>query len=189
MKNLLKPIVTSFTGLFLFGCFSSAERPIGAQSMKTIYDYSFTAMNGKTISIGEFKGKKLLLINVASKCGFTSQYEGLQKLHENYGDRIVLIGFPANNFGSQEPGSNEEIVNFCKANYGVTFLMAEKISVTGDDQHPIYKWLTTKTLNGWNDLAPKWNFYKYLISENGELLKVFPSQTKPLSDDVIAFLK
>lgn len=189
MNNYLKSIITSFSGLLLFGCFSGAERPMGAQSMKNLYDYSFTAMDGRTVSLGEFKGKKLLLINVASKCGFTSQYEDLQKLHETYGDKIVLIGFPANNFRNQEPGTNEEIANFCKINYGVTFLMAEKISVVGDDQHPVYKWLSDKNLNGWNDLAPKWNFYKYLINEKGELVKVIPSQTNPMSDEIVSLLK
>lgn len=186
--HILKTII-AFLFLFIGGCFFSAEKPTGAQSMKSIFDYSFTAMDGKTVSLSQFQGKKILLINVASKCGFTSQYEGLQKLHETYGDKIVLIGFPANNFGSQEPGSNEEIANFCKFNYGVTFLMAQKISVVGDDQHPIYRWLTDKSLNGWNDLAPKWNFYKYLISEKGELLKVFPSTTKPMSEELLSAIQ
>lgn len=156
--------------------------------MKSFYDYSFIAMDGKTVSMHKFKGKKILLVNVASKCGFTKQYEGLQKLHETYGHQLVVVGFPANNFGGQEPGSNEDIANFCRTNYGITFLMAQKISVIGDDQHPIYRWLTDKTLNGWNDLAPKWNFYKYLINEKGELIKVFPSTTTPMSEEIIAYI-
>jgi glutathione peroxidase len=189
MKLFIKSISAMLSGISLFGCFSGAERPIGAQNMKSLYDYSFTAIDGKTISLSEFRGKKMLLVNVASKCGFTSQYEDLQKLHEKYKDNLVLIGFPANNFKNQEPGTNEEIVNFCKVNYGVTFLMSEKISVIGDDQHPIYKWLTDKSLNGWNDLPPKWNFYKYLINEKSELVKVIPSQTNPMSDEIISLLK
>jgi glutathione peroxidase len=128
----------------------------------------------------------VLLVNVASKCGFTPQYAELQQLHEQYGDKLVILGFPANNFKGQEPGSNEEIAEFCQKNYGVKFQMFEKISVVGEDQHPLYQWLSKKELNGWNDEAPKWNFTKYLVNEKGELVKVFESKVKPTSEEVVA---
>ncbi len=112
----------------------------------------------------------------------------LRNLNRKYKDNLVIIGFPANNFMGQEPGTDKEIAEFCKTNYDVTFLLASKISVKGDDIHPIYKWLTDKSLNGWNDMGPKWNFYKYLVNEKGELVKVFPSTTEPLSKDITALL-
>ena len=158
-------------------------------SKKSIYEYSFKGIDGSSIKISQFKGKNILLVNVASKCGFTPQYEGLEKLYQQYKEKLVIIGFPANDFRNQEPASNGEISEFCRTNYGVTFSLAEKISVIGDDQNEIYKWLTDKSLNGWNDLAPKWNFYKYLISDKGELLKVFPSTTTPMSKDITDLLK
>jgi len=188
MKLKLKILVSLLFGILSFNCFNSAEKPSAISSKKTIFEYSFRAIDGSDVHFSQFKGKKILIVNVASQCGFTPQYEDLEKLHRQYKDKLVIIGFPANNFMGQEPGSNEEIAKFCKSNYDVTFLMAEKISVVGDDQNSLYTWLTDKSLNGWNDLAPKWNFYKYLISENGELLKVFPSTTKPLSKDITDLL-
>jgi glutathione peroxidase len=174
--------------LFSLDCFRTAEKPPQTKSSKSLYDYSFRSIKGDKVNLESFKGKKILIVNVASECGFTPQYKDLEKLHRQYGEKVAVIGFPANNFMGQEPGTNEEIAEFCKTNYNVTFLMAEKISVKGDDIHPIYKWMTDKSLNGWNDMGPEWNFYKYLIDEKGELIKIFPSTTEPLSEDIISLL-
>ncbi|MDI9341330.1 MAG: glutathione peroxidase [Sediminibacterium sp.] len=154
----------------------------------SIYDFKLKTLEGEDISLSKFKGKKMLLINVASKCGYTPQYTNLQKLHEQYGDKVVLIGFPANNFGGQEPGTSKDISEFCKKNYGVSFLMMEKISVKGNDIHPLYKWLSSKELNGSVNEAPNWNFCKYLIDENGKVLKFFPSNVDPLSKEITSLL-
>jgi glutathione peroxidase len=152
---------------------------------KSIYDFKMKDINGEEVDFSQFKGKKLLLVNVASKCGYTPQYEDLQKLHEMHGDKVVIIGFPANNFGGQEPGSNEEIKQFCSENYGVTFTMMDKVSVKGADKDPLYRWLSDKDLNGWNDKEPSWNFCKYFINEKGELLKFFPSSVKPTDEEIL----
>ena len=154
-------------------------------SVASIYDFVLTSLDGKDVSLSQFKGKKLLIVNTASECGYTPQYADIEKLYREYGSKVVVLGFPANNFGAQEPGTNEQIKTFCEKNYGVTFPMFEKISVAGADQHPMYKWLTTKEANGWNDQAPKWNFWKYLVDENGVLRKVFPSKVKPMSEEVL----
>jgi len=152
---------------------------------KSIYDFKMKDINGNEVDFSQFKGKKLLLVNVASKCGYTPQYEGLQKLHEMHGDQVVIIGFPANNFGGQEPGSNEEIKQFCSENYGVTFTMMDKISVNGSDKEPLYRWLSDKDLNGRNEKEPSWNFCKYFINEKGELVKFFPSSVKPTDEEIL----
>ena len=153
---------------------------------KSFYDFDMKAIDGSMIDFSSFKGKKVLLINVASKCGFTPQYEDLQKLHELYGNKVAVLGFPANNFGQQEPGTNDEIALFCSENYGVTFQMFEKISVKGEDMAPLYQWLSNEKYNGWNNEEPGWNFCKYLVNEKGELVAFFPSKVKPLSDELIA---
>ena len=150
----------------------------------SLYDYSAISIEGDTVRMEKFRGKKILFINVASKCGYTSQYAEMQNLHEQYGKHIAVLGFPSNNFFRQEPGNNEEIQKFCKREFGVTFPMFEKIDVKGKNQHPIYAWLSNKKLNGWNNKAPSWNFYKYLIDENGNLIQYFRSNTNPL-DTVI----
>ncbi|MCC5930843.1 MAG: glutathione peroxidase [Cyclobacteriaceae bacterium] len=149
------------------------------------YDFKLKTIEGEEIDFSRFKGQKVMIVNVASKCGYTPQYKDLQALHEKYGDKVVILGFPANNFGSQEPGTNEEIMQFCSSNYGVSFQMFEKISVKGADMHPLYRWLTDKEKNGWNDQTPSWNFCKYLIDENGELIKFYASGINPMSDEVI----
>ncbi len=169
----------------LLSC-SGQQKPDGAKSKTSFYDLSIVSLQGDPIAFSEFKGKKVLIVNVASKCGFTPQYAGLQEFHEKYGDQLVIIGFPANNFMRQEPGSNEEIALFCEANYGVSFLMSEKVSVKGRDMHPVYQWLTQRSQNGWNRKGPKWNFYKYLVNENGELVAVFDSRTEPASDKIVS---
>lgn len=155
----------------------------------SIYDFKVTGLDGKEIDFARFKGKKILIVNTASECGYTPQYEGLQDLYEKYKDKLVIVGFPANNFGGQEPGSNEEIGAFCKKNYGVTFPMAEKVSVAGDDIHPLFKYLTeeAKKINA-QDPVIKWNFTKFLIDENGKLVKVFPSKVKPLDEEITVYL-
>lgn len=156
---------------------------------ESIYEFKMKAIDGSTIDFSTFKGKKLLIVNVASKCGYTPQYEDLQKLHELYGNKVTILGFPANNFGKQEPGTNDEIALFCSENYGVTFQMFEKISVKGDDMAPLYHWLSEEKYNGWNNEAPSWNFCKYLVNEKGELVAFYPSKVEPLSDDIIAKIK
>jgi glutathione peroxidase len=140
----------------------------------TIYDFKANSLDGKEIDFSKYKGKTLLIVNTASNCGFTPQYSDLQKLHEQYGSKVVILGFPANNFGSQEPGSNLEIATFCKENYGVGFQMFEKISVKGEDVHPLYAWLKEQTGN-----EPTWNFCKYLVKADGTV-KFFGSKVKPL---------
>jgi glutathione peroxidase len=175
--------------LTLSSCFMFAEqksRPAeAAPPAKSFYDFKMKTLDGKEIDFKEFKGKKVLLVNTASQCGYTPQYAELEKLHEQYGGKVVVLGFPANNFGGQEPGSNSEIGEFCKKNYGVKFQMFEKISVKGDDQHPLYQWLSKKDLNGWNDEAPSWNFCKYLVNEKGELVKFYPSKVKPMDKELL----
>jgi len=153
-----------------------------------IYSFKLKTLDGKEITLEQFKGKKMLLVNVASECGFTPQYKNLQALHEKYKDKLVVIGFPANNFGGQEPGSSTDIKTFCTKNYGVTFQMMEKISVKGDDMHPLYKWLSNKEENGVNGDAPKWNFGKYLIDEKGNIIKYFGSRVDPLDAELTGLL-
>lgn len=154
-----------------------------------IHQFKVTAIDGSEFDMATLKGKKVMIVNTASKCGFTPQYKSLQELYETYGgEKFVIIGFPANNFMNQEPGSNEEIQNFCSANYGVTFPMMEKISVKGNDIHPLYKWLTTKTQNGKSDSNVSWNFQKFLIDEDGNLVDVLSPATKPDDKKVLNWL-
>jgi glutathione peroxidase len=164
------------------------EAPAATIPAASIYDFKVEGLDGKTIDFSSFKGKKILIVNTASQCGYTPQYEGLEKLYEQYKDKLVIVGFPANNFGAQEPGSNEEIKTFCKKNYGVSFPMAAKISVKGDDMAPIYKWLTSKGENGVLDATITWNFNKFLLDENGHLLYYFPSKVTPMSDEITSKL-
>lgn len=151
----------------------------------SVYDFKFKTLAGEEIALNEFKGRKMLLVNTASECGYTPQYKELQALYEKYGGKVVVLGFPANDFGGQEPGSNEEIATFCEKNYGVKFPVFEKITVQGPEMHPLYKWLSTKSLNGVTDEAPNWNFCKYLVDEKGHLIKFFPSKVKPLDEEII----
>ncbi|MFL9832821.1 glutathione peroxidase [Chryseobacterium terrae] len=157
---------------------------------QTIYDYKVDALEeGKTINFADFKGKKILIVNTASECGFTPQYADLEKLSKEYADKLVVVGFPANNFGGQEPGTNVEIGAFCQKNYGVTFPLAAKVSVKGDDTVPIFKYLTEKQLNGVKDTEVKWNFTKFLIDENGKLIDSFVSKVKPTDEEITKYLK
>ena len=166
---------------FLIFCLS-----FSMQTSSTVYDFSLTGTDGKEINLNAFKGKKILFVNVASKCGYTPQYEGLQKLYEQNKENLVIIGLPCNQFMNQEPGTNEEIQTFCKKNYGVTFPITQKIYVKGDKIHPLYNWLTRKELNGVEDSKVKWNFQKYLMDEQGTLIRVFGSKVKPLDEEVIS---
>jgi len=155
----------------------------------SIYDFKVTGLDGNEIDFSSYKGKKILIVNTASECGYTPQYADLQKLYDQYKDKLVIVGFPANNFGGQEPGSNTEIASFCKKNYGVTFPMAEKVSVKGDDIHPIFKYLEEEAKKlGTQEPVVKWNFTKFLIDENGKLVKVFPSKVKPMSEEITVYL-
>ena len=155
----------------------------------SIYDYSFINIEGDNVDMKEFKGKTILIVNTASKCGFTGQYEQLQELHEQYKDQLVLIGFPCDQFGGQEPGSEEEIKGFCQKNYGVTFLMASKINVKGEEQHPIYQWLTQLDLNNVEDSKVGWNFTKYLIDDKGNYIENFKSKVSPMSEEITKHIK
>ncbi len=156
---------------------------------KTIYDYKVESLDGGEINFADFKGKKIMIVNTASECGFTPQYADLETLSKEYRDKLVVVGFPANNFGGQEPGSNEEIATFCQKNYGVTFPMAAKVSVKGDDIAPIFKYLTEKELNGVKNSSIMWNFTKFLIDENGKLIDSYVSTTKPTSESITKHLK
>jgi glutathione peroxidase len=185
--------IFSVLSLILTACFGSVQnRPAVLENApaKTLYDFKAKGIDGKEINLSKYKGKKVLIVNVASKCGFTRQYEGLEKLYEQYGEKIVVLGFPSNEFGGQEPGTEQEIVTFCKTKYDVKFPMFSKVEVKkGAGQHPLYKWLTNKSENGWNDQDPTWNFCKYLINEKGELVKFFPSKVEPMSDELVAAIK
>ena len=161
-----------------------------AFSQQSFYDFKVKDIDGKDFDLSSLKGKKVLVVNTASKCGFTPQYKQLQSLFETYGgDKFTIIGFPANNFMSQEPGTNKEIAEFCEKNYGVTFKMMSKISVKGDDMSPVYQWLTSKSKNGVMDSDVKWNFQKYLIDENGKLVNVYYSKTLPDDEQIVSWIK
>lgn len=159
------------------------------QLSKSIYDYKVEGLDGGEINFADFKGKKILIVNTASECGFTPQYEDLEKLYQTYKDQLVVVGFPANNFKGQEPGTNEEIKEFCQRNYGVTFPMAAKVSVKGDDTAPIFQFLTEKELNGVKNTTILWNFTKFLIDENGTLIDSYVSTTSPTSEKITKHLK
>ena len=187
-----------YAALSFFGCKHIKSKPenINMDGKPTFYEFleanpsaKIKSIDGTEVDFSQFKGKKVLIVNTASECGYTPQYKELQALYETYKDKLVILGFPANNFGGQEPGTNEEIKKFCTQEYSVTFPMFEKISVAGDDMAPIYKWLTSKDQNGWNDETPKWNFNKYMLDENGNLIKYYSSKVKPMSEDIVSQLK
>lgn len=157
--------------------------------MTSIYDIEINSLQDNIIDLSTFKGKKMLFVNVASKCGFTTQYKDLEQLSRDYRDRLVVIGVPCNQFGNQEPGTPEEIQEFCEVSYGVDFLMTEKIDVKGMNQHSLYTWLTKKSLNGKKSSTVRWNFQKYLVDENGELIDYYFSITKPTSKKITKHLK
>lgn len=157
---------------------------------KSIYNYDAKSIDGELIKMSDYKGKKLIIVNVASKCGYTYQYEGLQSLYEQYKGKVEILAFPSNDFLWQEPGKNAAIKTFCSTKYGVEFQLFEKVVVKKKkDQHPIYVWLSNENLNGWNDAAPSWNFNKFLIDENGTLVKLLSASTKPFDKEIISFLE
>ena len=161
-----------------------------AQNKKTFYDFRVTTIDGQPFDLSTLKGKKVLVVNTASKCGHTPQYAQLEELYKKYGgDKFTIIGFPANNFMSQEPGTNEEIKQFCSLNYGVTFQMMSKISVKGKDMAPLYKWLTSKDENGVLDDPVKWNFQKFMIDENGKLAGMVPPGEQPDSQNIVNWIE
>lgn len=159
------------------------QQQAGVQDLTTMsdfYDFQVKALDGEEIDFSRYKGKKVLLVNVASECGFTPQYADLQSLHEQYGQKVAVLGFPANNFGGQEPGSNQQIADFCQKNYGVDFQMFSKVSVKGNDQHPLYQWLREQT-----GQEPSWNFSKYLVDENGKVIGFYPSDVNPMDPQIV----
>jgi glutathione peroxidase len=165
-----------------------ATTSVVAQS-KSFYNFTVETIEGESFSLSQLKGKKVMVVNTASKCGLTPQYEQLEAIYKQYKNKnFVIIGFPANNFLSQEPGSNEDILEFCTKNYGVTFPMMAKISVKGDDIHPLYKWLTSKSENGVLDADISWNFQKFLIDEEGNLIKSIPPRQKPDSEEIVSWI-
>jgi glutathione peroxidase len=162
---------------------------MATQAQNSFHDFKVKTLGGEEFDFSTLKGKKVMVVNTASKCGLTPQYEQLQSIYEKYGgEDFEIIGFPANNFMNQEPGSAEEIEEFCQVNYGVTFPMMAKISVKGDDQHPLYQWLTEKSKNGVKDSKVQWNFQKYLIGPDGTLEKVIPPKTKPDDSEIIEWI-
>lgn len=195
MKKIL--LFLSFSIAALYSCQSGKEKtshttsksPQVQKLSKNFYDYTVDGLTGNSINFADFKGKKVLVVNTASECGYTKQYEDLQKLHETYKDRLVVVGFPANNFGGQEPGSDAEIASFCQKNFGVTFPMASKVSVKGEDTAPLFQFLTQKSLNGVKDSEIKWNFTKFLLDENGKLIDSFPSKVKPTDEEITKYLQ
>lgn len=184
--TLFAVLITSIA-IFYFTSFGNEKPKVNKLKGKSIYNLTILSLDGKsTIKIKDFKGKKILFVNTASKCGFTKQYEGLQKLQDRYKDKLVIIGFPCNQFMGQESGSADEIAAFCKKNYGVTFPLTQKINVKGDKQHPIYQWLTQKVNNGVKDVTVGWNFGKFLIDEKGNFIEYFPSKVEPLSKEIVS---
>ena len=165
--------------------------PLRPQSPKkmNLYDIQINSLDGSPINLRDFKGQYLLFVNVASECGFTGQYEGLQRLYDNYKGKLMVVGVPCNQFGQQEPGSYQQIKSFCKENYGVSFLMTEKIEVKGKRQHPLYQWLTDKNLNGVKTTSVKWNFQKYMIGKEGEFIDYFYSMTRPTSSKITKLIQ
>lgn len=154
-------------------------------SKPSIWDIEVRSIEGLSFNLGRYKGQKLLIVNTASACGFTPQYADLQLLHDEFQGKVTVLGFPSNNFGNQEPGADQEIAQFCQTHFGVSFQMFSKIDVVGALQHPLYEWLSTKSLNGWNDQAPNWNFCKYLVDEKGHLVKFLGSAANPADPEIL----
>ncbi len=171
--------------LFIMMALSNTQAP----DTSSIHQFQIQALNSEDIiDFQNFAGKKILVVNVASKCGFTNQYEGLEELYKKYQDQLVVIGFPCNQFLGQEPGSEEQIAAFCSSTYGVSFPMTQKIDVKGKDAHKIYQWLTHEDMNGKSDYKISWNFNKFLLNEEGQILEHFPSKVKPMDEAILAFL-
>jgi glutathione peroxidase len=198
MKKLL---IFTFGLILLCSCQNNAQHTIVAintnsnenmnteTQIETIYQFKVKDLYGKEFDFASLKGKKILIVNTASECGLTPQYKDLEAIYEKYKNKnFIIVGFPANNFGSQEPGSNEQIAKFCQLNYGVTFPMMSKISVKGNDKHPVYQFLTQKSKNGLQDSEVEWNFQKYLINEEGELVKVLSPRVLPTDAAIVGWI-
>jgi glutathione peroxidase len=189
----MKKILSLSFILFLFiGIQTQAQNKKSKKTMenKTIYQFKVEDLSGKEFDFASLKGKKIMIVNTASKCGNTPQYKDLEAIYKEYKDKnFVIIGFPANDFGKQEPATNEEIATFCQLNYGVTFPMMSKISVKGADMAAVYQFLTQKSKNGLEDSEVKWNFQKYLLNEKGELVKVIDPKTLPNDPEIIKWIK
>ena len=191
IKTSLLLSVTVLTSFFLFLMFffnSSLSASPENQSISSIYDIKLESISGVDLDLETFRGKKILIVNVASNCGFTSQYKALQNLYDQYGDKIEVIAIPCNDFGGQEPGSSKEIIEFCNLNYSTTFPIMAKSNIKSTPQHPLYTWLSDPSLNGWNKKLPSWNFCKYLINEKGELTHFFKSNISPTSKKITSLL-
>lgn len=190
-------LITLSLPAWFWSCFngnkvaSAPKETISAtnQEKPSFYDLKAVSLDGETIDMSKYKGKKIIVLNVASKCGYTPQYADWQKFYESNKDQVEVLGFPCNQFLGQEPGSSDEIATFCQKNYGVTFQMFDKVDVKGDQQHAIYQWLTDPNKNGWNSEVPSWNFCKYLINEEGKLTHFFGSKIKPDNQEFMAAYK
>jgi glutathione peroxidase len=185
--NLFYPVITGLTNLF-----GKNNKTLKSKKMATtdLYSLKTTLNNGQTLDFSTLKNKKIMLVNTASDCGFTKQYDGLQELHEKFKDKVTIIGFPANDFGAQEKGSDDTIAEFCKVNFGVTFPLAKKSTVIKNaEQSEVYQWLTDETKNGWNNTAPTWNFCKYLIDEKGNLTHFFEAAVEPMGKEIAAAIE
>ena len=176
----MKQFIALLMGLFVFSI---------SNAQTSIYDIAINDITGNPIDLGVFKGKYILFVNVASECGFTQQYAGLEKLHKQFKDNLIVIALPCNQFGGQEPKIEKEIQQFCAENFGVSFLMTEKIEVKGDGRHPLYAWLCSKKKNGKSNSIVKWNFQKYIIDEKGEFVNYFYSTTKPMSTKITSIIQ
>lgn len=191
----MKKSLLLFLTISLWSCQNQAQKKetitiATSMTKETIYQFKVQDLAGDEFDFATLKGKRIIIVNTASECGLTPQYEQLQAVYNQYKDQnLVIVGFPANNFGSQEPGSNAQIASFCQKNYGVTFPMMAKISVKGNDMHPVYQFLTQKTKNGLEDSSVQWNFQKYLINSNGELEKVVAPSTLPTDSEIINWIE
>ena len=183
---MMKFINVLLTSIFLIGTL-----PLEVDNSKkmNLYDIKINSLDGTPINLKAYKGQFILFVNVASECGFTNQYDGLQRLYDNYKGKLMVIGVPCNQFGQQETGSNQQIKSFCEENYGVSFIMSEKIDVKGKNQHPLYQWLTDKNLNGVKTTSVKWNFQKYIVGKQGEFIDYFYSLTRPTSSKITKLIK
>jgi len=188
MKKILLA-ATAMLSLVIASAIYNKKAPMNTSANTSIHAFSITGIDGKKINFSAYKGKKILIVNTASMCGYTPQYEGLEALYKKYSNKLVVVGFPSDNFGGQEYGSDTETAAFCKKNYGVTFPLTTRVNVKGDNATPIYKFLSSKSQNGVLDASISWNFCKFLVDENGKVIAFFPSKVKPDSDEIVKYLK
>lgn len=192
-KNAVSLFLLAADTLLYVSCFDTskvasrpAETGAAPKSKTSFFDFTVNSLDGAPVRLEQFRGKKIIVLNVASKCGYTPQYADWEKFYSEHSDKVVVLGFPCNDFMGQEPGSAEEIANFCESNYHITFPLFEKVHVKGDEKAPLYRWLTDPAQNGWNSQEPTWNFSKYLLNEKGELTHFFASKVKPDSPEFLA---